>query len=99
AQGGCDSEVQKNFETTVEKLKKEGFTIDEIELPHFADALAVYYIIQPAEVSSNLSRLDGVRYGERKSDASVLDMYKETRGQLFGKEVRRRILLGTYVLS
>ncbi len=99
SQGGCDREVQKNFEDTIEKLKKEGFSIDEIELPHFADALAVYYIIQPAEVSSNLSRLDGVRYGDRMSDTSVLAMYKETRGQLFGKEVRRRILLGTYVLS
>ncbi|HSE56670.1 MAG TPA: Asp-tRNA(Asn)/Glu-tRNA(Gln) amidotransferase subunit GatA [Candidatus Paceibacterota bacterium] len=97
--GGCDKEVQENFETTIEKLKKEGFVIDEIELPHFVDALAVYYIIQPAEVSSNLSRLDGVRYGDRMSDASVSEMYKQTRGQLFGKEVRRRILLGTYVLS
>jgi aspartyl-tRNA(Asn)/glutamyl-tRNA(Gln) amidotransferase subunit A len=59
----------------------------------------VYYILQPAEVSSNLSRLDGVRYGDRMSNDSVLAMYNETRGQLFGKEVRRRILLGTYVLS
>jgi aspartyl-tRNA(Asn)/glutamyl-tRNA(Gln) amidotransferase subunit A len=97
--GGCDSEVKENFLKTVEKLRQEGFVIDEIELPHFADALAVYYIIQPAEVSSNLSRLDGVRYGDRISDKSVMDMYTETRGQLFGKEVRRRILLGTYVLS
>jgi aspartyl-tRNA(Asn)/glutamyl-tRNA(Gln) amidotransferase subunit A len=97
--GGCEASVEANFKTLVEKLKNEGFTIDEIELPHFADALAVYYIIQPAEVSSNLSRLDGVRYGDRMSNDSVLDMYNETRGQLFGKEVRRRILLGTYVLS
>ncbi|HVY35838.1 MAG TPA: Asp-tRNA(Asn)/Glu-tRNA(Gln) amidotransferase subunit GatA [Candidatus Paceibacterota bacterium] len=99
ANGGVDKEIQNNFETMVARLADEGFAIDEIELPHFSDALAVYYIIQPAEVSSNLSRLDGVRYGDRMSDASVLDMYKETRGQLFGKEVRRRILLGTYVLS
>jgi aspartyl-tRNA(Asn)/glutamyl-tRNA(Gln) amidotransferase subunit A len=97
--GGCDASVKENFLSTAAKLKDEGFTIDEIELPHFADALAVYYILQPAEVSSNLSRLDGVRYGDRMSDKSVLDMYNETRGQLFGKEVRRRILLGTYVLS
>ncbi len=97
--GGYDEAVKQNFETTIEKMKREGFSVDEIELPHFADALAVYYIIQPAEVSSNLSRLDGVRYGDRMSDKSVLDMYNETRGQLFGKEVRRRILLGTYVLS
>jgi aspartyl-tRNA(Asn)/glutamyl-tRNA(Gln) amidotransferase subunit A len=97
--GGCDPAVEENFKETVEKLKQEGFAVDEIDLPHYADALAVYYIIQPAEVSSNLSRLDGVRYGDRMSDKSVLDMYNETRGQLFGKEVRRRILLGTYVLS
>lgn len=97
--GGCDASVKENFLSTAAKLKDEGFTIDEIDLPHFADALAVYYILQPAEVSSNLSRLDGVRYGDRMSDKSVLDMYNETRGQLFGKEVRRRILLGTYVLS
>lgn len=99
ADGGCDPEVEQNFRATVERLKGEGFAVDEIDLPHFADALAVYYIIQPAEVSSNLSRLDGVRYGDRMSDESVLAMYTETRGELFGKEVRRRILLGTYVLS
>lgn len=97
--GGCDAEVQKNFEETVEKLKAEGFTIDEVELKHFGDSLAVYYILMPAEVSSNLARLDGVRYGDRMSDESVAAMYKQTRGKLFGKEVRRRILLGTYVLS
>jgi aspartyl-tRNA(Asn)/glutamyl-tRNA(Gln) amidotransferase subunit A len=97
--GGCDREVEENFKKIVEGLKGEGFTIDEIDLPHYGDSLAVYYIIQPAEVSSNLSRLDGVRYGDRMSDKSVLEMYKETRGQLFGKEVRRRILLGTFVLS
>jgi aspartyl-tRNA(Asn)/glutamyl-tRNA(Gln) amidotransferase subunit A len=97
--GGCDPEVEENFKQTVERLRGEGYVVDEIDLPHYADALAVYYIIQPAEVSSNLSRLDGVRYGDRMSDKSVLDMYNETRGQLFGKEVRRRILLGTYVLS
>ncbi len=99
AGGGFDPEVKANFEATVEKLKGEGFSIEEIDLPHFADSLAVYYIIQPAEASSNLARFDGVRYGDRVSEKSVLDMYKETRGELFGKEVRRRILLGTYVLS
>lgn len=97
--GGASDGVQKNFAAMVGKLKDKGFAIEEIELAHFADALAVYYILQPAEVSSNLSRLDGVRYGDRISDASVMEMYKETRGVLFGKEVRRRILLGTYVLS
>ncbi|MCC6198616.1 Asp-tRNA(Asn)/Glu-tRNA(Gln) amidotransferase subunit GatA [Candidatus Nomurabacteria bacterium] len=96
---GADKEVKQKFDTVCGKLLEKGFVIEEIDLSHFVDALAVYYILQPAEVSSNLARLDGVRYGDRMSDKSVLDMYKETRGQLFGKEVRRRILLGTYVLS
>lgn len=100
ANGGCDAEVQINFETMVEKFKAEGYMIDEVDLPHFGDSLAVYYILMPAEVSSNLARLDGIRYGDRlATDGSLSDVYNETRGQLFGKEVRRRILLGTYVLS
>jgi aspartyl-tRNA(Asn)/glutamyl-tRNA(Gln) amidotransferase subunit A len=73
--------------------------VDEVDLPHFANALAVYYIVMPAEVSSNLARLDGIRYGTRLEGKGVHDVYKATRGALFGKEVRRRILLGTYVLS
>jgi len=98
--GGCDPEVQSNFEVMVEKFKAEGYTIDEVDLPHFGDSLAVYYILMPAEVSSNLARLDGIRYGDRlATESSLSDVYNETRGQLFGKEVRRRILLGTYVLS
>ena len=68
-------------------------------MPHYKNALAVYYILVPAEVSSNLARLDGVRYGDRTDNASVYGMYSKTRGDLFGLEVRRRILLGTYVLS
>ncbi|HTH93312.1 MAG TPA: Asp-tRNA(Asn)/Glu-tRNA(Gln) amidotransferase subunit GatA [Candidatus Paceibacterota bacterium] len=96
---GVDVELLKNFEAMIEKLKSEGFTIDEVDLPHFADALAVYYILMPAEVSSNLARLDGIRYGDRAESASIHDVYGDTRGALFGKETRRRILLGTYVLS
>lgn len=99
ARGGVDAALQKNFEDTVAKLKTEGYTIDEIDLPHFSNALAVYYILIPAEVSSNLARLDGVRYGDREDNSAVYPMYTKTRGKLFGKEVRRRILLGTYVLS
>jgi aspartyl-tRNA(Asn)/glutamyl-tRNA(Gln) amidotransferase subunit A len=99
AKGGMDPELQANFESMLQKLKTSGYEIEEVSLPHFSDALAVYYIIMPAEVSSNLARLDGVRYGDRMSNDSVADMYKETKGKLFGKEVRRRILLGTYVLS
>lgn len=96
---GIEAEVRENFEQTVEKLKKQGYTIDEVDLPHFADSLAVYYILIPAEVSSNLARLEGVRYGDRVGNGSIHDFYGDTRGALFGKEVRRRILLGTYVLS
>lgn len=99
SEGGVDAEVQANFEQTVEKLKGEGFTIEEVDLPHFGDSLAVYYILIPAEVSSNLARLEGVRYGDRVGEGSIKDFYGDTRGALFGKEVRRRILLGTYVLS
>lgn len=98
--GGIDEEVQKNFETIKSHMEGEGFSFTEVDLAHFGDALAVYYILMPAEVSSNLARLDGIRYGERVGDSSKQqDLYGDTRGALFGKEVRRRILLGTYVLS
>ncbi len=96
---GVDIEVKQNFESMIEKLKGEGYTIDEIDLPHFQNALAVYYILMPAEVSSNLARFDGVRYGPRVEGGKIQDLYTTTRGTLFGPEVRRRILLGTYVLS
>ena len=99
AEGGVDTAVRENFEQTVAKLKGEGFTVEEVDLPHFGDSLAVYYILIPAEVSSNLARLEGVRYGDRVGEGSIKDFYGDTRGALFGKEVRRRILLGTYVLS
>jgi aspartyl-tRNA(Asn)/glutamyl-tRNA(Gln) amidotransferase subunit A len=99
-QGGVDEEVKKNFEVIKEKMQLEGYLFEEVEIPHLADALAVYYIIMPAEVSSNLARLDGIRYGDRVGDSiKQQDLYGDTRGALFGKEVRRRILLGTYVLS
>ena len=98
-EGGVDAEVKENFEQTIEKLKTEGFVVDEVDLPHFGDSLAVYYILIPAEVSSNLARLEGVRYGDRVGSGGIKDFYGDTRGALFGKEVRRRILTGTYVLS
>ncbi len=97
--GGLDPELEKNFKDLLEKLKGEGYTIDEVDLPHFADSLAVYYILMPAEVSSNLARLDGIRYGDRAASTSINDVYGDTRGALFGIETRRRILVGTYVLS
>jgi aspartyl-tRNA(Asn)/glutamyl-tRNA(Gln) amidotransferase subunit A len=99
AEGGVDQSVKENFEQVVEKFKNEGYVVEEVDLPHFGDSLAVYYILIPAEVSSNLARLEGVRYGDRVGQGTIKDFYGDTRGALFGKEVRRRILLGTYVLS
>lgn len=100
-QGGIDEDVKRNFIETKTKMEKQGYTFEDVELPHFGDALAVYYILMPAEVSSNLARLEGIRYGDRveTQGGALQDLYSDTRGELFGKEVRRRILLGTYVLS
>jgi aspartyl-tRNA(Asn)/glutamyl-tRNA(Gln) amidotransferase subunit A len=80
-------------------MKKAGYEVREISLPSLAHGLAVYYILMPAEVSSNLARFDGVRYGYHADGANLLEDYARTRGEGFGREVRRRILLGTYVLS
>jgi aspartyl-tRNA(Asn)/glutamyl-tRNA(Gln) amidotransferase subunit A len=96
---GMDPEVKENFEQLVAKIKDAGYIVEEVELAHFKDALAVYYILMPAEVSSNTARFDGVRYGPRVEKGTLSEVYKDTRGELFGKEVRRRILVGTYVLS
>ena len=96
---GISPEVKKNFDESVEKLKNAGYEIRDIELPNAHLGLAVYYIIMPAEVSTNLSRLDGMRYGLRAPGKDLLETYMKTKYEGFGKEVRRRILLGTYVLS
>jgi aspartyl-tRNA(Asn)/glutamyl-tRNA(Gln) amidotransferase subunit A len=96
---GIDSEVLKNFEETVEKLKKSGYEIKEIDLPSLKYSLAIYYIIMSAEVSTNLSRLDGMRYGLHRDGKSVFEDLKKSRAEGFGPETRRRIILGTYVLS
>jgi aspartyl-tRNA(Asn)/glutamyl-tRNA(Gln) amidotransferase subunit A len=96
---GADQEVIENFKDSVEKFKKAGYEIIDIELPYSKYSLAVYHIIMPAEVSTNLSRFDGVRYGLRKEGENVNDSYKKTRSLGFGTETRRRIMLGTYVLS
>lgn len=99
-QGGIDADVKANFESIRKGMEAEGYMFEDVDLPHLGDSLAVYYIIMPAEVSSNLARLDGIRYGDRVGDSKrQQDLYGDTRGALFGKEVRRRILLGTYVLS
>jgi aspartyl-tRNA(Asn)/glutamyl-tRNA(Gln) amidotransferase subunit A len=96
---GIDPDVLKNFNDTVERLRGDGFDIQDIELPNVPYSLAVYYIIMPAEASSNLARFDGMRFGTRKEGATLLEDYTRTRGQGFGRETRRRIILGTYVLS
>ena len=96
---GVDREVLQNFEETVKKLEKRGYKIKNIVMPYLKYSLPVYYIIMPAEVSTNLSRLDGVRYGLREEGADVFDGYKKSRSAGFGMETRRRIILGTYVLS
>ncbi len=96
---GVDSLVQENFKQSLEKLKTAGYEIVDIELPNSPYSLAAYYIIMPAEVSTNLSRFDGIRYGFHADGNNLLDVYKKSRHLGFGKEARRRILLGTYVLS
>lgn len=96
---GVDACVLESFEKHVEKLKANGHTIVDIELPLFEKGLAAYYISIPAEVSSNLARYDGMRYGLHVDGETLLDVYEKTRALGFGAEVKRRILLGTYVLS
>lgn len=91
--------IMENFKASLEKMKQAGYEIADIELPHSKYSLAVYYVIMPAEVSTNLSRFDGIRYGFHAEADNLLDVYKKSRGQGFGAEARRRILLGTYVLS
>lgn len=97
--GGVDADVLASFNASLETLKKAGFEIVDIDLPNIGYALSIYYVIQPAEVSSNMARFDGVKYGLHVSGENVVDDYFVTRAQGFGKEVRRRIMLGTYVLS
>lgn len=96
---GVDPRVLENFKRSLEQLKTAGYEVRNISLPSLAHGLSVYYILMPAEVSSNLARLDGVRYGYHADGVSLLEDYARSRGEGFGREVRRRILLGTYVLS
>lgn len=96
---GIDADVLKNFNEGIAKLKSDGYLIKEISLPNVHYALSVYYVIMPAEVSTNLARFDGVRYGLSQKGATPFEDYAKTRGEGFGREVRRRILLGAYVLS
>ncbi len=96
---GIDKEVLQNFEESCEKLRKIGYEVVDVSLEAIKLSLAVYYIIMPAEVSSNLARYDGIRYGEQVKGDNLLDVYMKSRASGFGKESRRRILLGTYILS
>lgn len=96
---GVDPVVLENFNLTVEKMKNAGYEIVDIKLPYSKYSLAAYYIIMPAEVSTNLSRFDGVRYGTRVEGDNIWESFKKSRHYGFGVEARRRIILGTYVLS
>jgi aspartyl-tRNA(Asn)/glutamyl-tRNA(Gln) amidotransferase subunit A len=96
---GIDREVLEKFEKSLESFKDKGYEIKEISLPNITHSLLVYYILMPAEVSSNLARFDGVKYGLHVDGKDGIDDYFETRRAGFGREVIRRILLGTYVLS
>ena len=91
--------TQKSWDECANLLKTNGVEIVDISLPHTMSALPAYYIIAPAEASSNLARYDGVRYGLRVKGNDLIDMYEKTRSEGFGEEVKRRILIGTYVLS
>lgn len=96
---GLDNEVNNTIQKALVQLESLGAQIDEVSLPHTAYALATYYIIMPAEASSNLARYDGIRYGYSKSGSDLLSTYLQSRSEGFGDETRRRIILGTYTLS
>jgi aspartyl-tRNA(Asn)/glutamyl-tRNA(Gln) amidotransferase subunit A len=96
---GLAPEIDRLWQQGAAWLKAAGAEIVEISLPHTKYALPAYYIVAPAEASSNLARYDGVRYGLRVPGRDVIDMYQKTRAEGFGKEVRRRVMIGTYVLS
>lgn len=95
---GLDENVKESIFEAIEVLKKQGVQFEQIELPHTKYAVAAYYIIASAEASSNLARYDGVRYGLRASNESVEELYVKTRSEGFGMEVKRRIMIGNYVL-
>lgn len=96
---GIEPDVRAEFDRAVETLKTQGHTIVDVSLPLMKSGLAAYYVVIPAEISSNLGRYDGVRFGLHVDGANLLEDYRKTRAQGFGSEVKRRILLGTYVLS
>lgn len=97
---GMDPEVEKSIRRAIDQLVALGAELTEISMPHTQYALSAYYLIAPAEASSNLARYDGVGFGHRAAGGSdIIDMYRKTRSEAFGPEVKRRIMLGTYALS
>src|SRR5688572_12493631 len=96
---GMDPDVESSVRAAVKVLEGLGAEIKEVSLPNAGHALAVYYVLMPSEVSANLARFDGIRYGVRKMGDSLEGTYRKSRGEGFGREVRRRIMLGTYALS
>ncbi len=96
---GIEDDVRKNYEENLQVFRDQGAALVDVSLPHTQYAVATYYIICTAEASSNLARYDGVKYGLRENGKDIIEMYKNTRSKGFGQEVKRRIILGTYVLS
>src|SRR5690606_35306603 len=94
---GMPAEIEQLWQQGRDWLKAAGAEIVEISLPHTKYALPAYYIVAPAEASSNLARYDGVRYGARVNGSDITSLYENTRGEGFGAEVKRRIMIGTYV--
>lgn len=98
-ESGVDPDLLQTFEKTLEKLKAQGYAVKDVDMPNLPYGLAVYYIVMPAEVSTNLARFDGIRYGHSATAATLAEVYAKSRGEGFGPEARRRILVGTFVLS
>ena len=96
---GMEAGVGATFEQTLKLVEELGGEVEETELPHASHGISAYYLIAPAEASSNLARFDGVRFGSRVEGADLTTMYEQTRSAGFGPEVKRRIMLGTYALS
>ncbi|MBN1668049.1 MAG: Asp-tRNA(Asn)/Glu-tRNA(Gln) amidotransferase subunit GatA, partial [Anaerolineales bacterium] len=96
---GLQPEIATAIQAALDQFASLGLQIEAVSLPHIHQALASYYLIAPAEASANLARFDGLRYGQRISAPQLEDVYRQTRGRLFGSEVKRRIMLGTYALS
>ncbi len=96
---GLDNKIKGQINLVIQLLESKGAVFKEVELPHTDYSLAAYYIVMPSEASSNLARFDGIRYGKSERSENLDELYKRTRGQGFGAEVKRRIMLGTYALS